>query len=87
MSHLEKTVAELMDGRENRAVRAFLMRYGHPGLTVGAMQRHMNQSGFSHWPAWAEAGASAQHLTKAGAQDWLRHLFALERLAGAKEQQ
>lgn len=67
----------LDDDGENRAVRAFLMMYGVPGLTVAAMRVHMTRCGFPHWPEWVTEG-SASHLTKAGAQLWLRHLFALE---------
>lgn len=74
----------LMDHGENRAVRAFLLHYGAPGLTVGQMQRNMIRNGFPHWPAWVEVGSTA-HLTKAGAQDWLRHLFALENSTGVQE--
>ena len=67
----------LDDDGENRAVRAFLMMYGEPGFTVGAMRFHMEMCGFPHWPEWVTEG-STSHLTKAGAQLWLRHLFALE---------
>lgn len=68
----------LMDDEgENRAVRAFLMQYGTSGLTVGAMRLHMERCGFPEWPHWVKQQDGA-HLTKAGAQLWLRHLFALE---------
>jgi hypothetical protein len=66
---------------ENRAVRTFLMQWGLPGLTVGAMAQHMNRSGwpFEYWPDFARKVDNAgQHLTKAGAQIWIRHLFSLE---------
>ena len=72
------------DEGENRAVRTFLMQYGVPGLTVAAMAQHMRRSGWGseYWPPFARKVDNAgQHLTKAGAQIWLRHLFALE--AGA----
>ncbi len=42
---------------------------------------YMRRSGFPCWPHWAET-AGAQHLTKLGAQNWLRHLFALESAHG-----
>ena len=69
---------------ENRAVRSFLMLYGQPGLTVGAMRKHLIALGFPHWPEWVEFGGpgDAAHLTKGGAQHWLRHLFALEAAHG-----
>jgi hypothetical protein len=63
---------------ENKAVRSFLMLYGQPGLTVGKMKKHMTMSGFKAWPAWVETEPHGAHLTKAGAQLWIRHLFALE---------
>lgn len=64
----------LDDDGENRAVRAFLMMYGTPGLTALKMKKHMIASGFPHYPDWVQDC----HLTKAGAQIWLRQLFALE---------
>ena len=68
---------------ENRAVRAFLMHYGAPGLTVGRMRENLRLSGWDGcWPAWVNTEPEAAHLTKAGAQDWLRHLFGLEGTAG-----
>jgi lysophospholipase L1-like esterase len=67
------------DEGENLAVRVFLMQYGTPGLTVGAMSRHMSRCGYPLWPAWVNGDAwDGGHLTKAGAQLWLRHLFSLE---------
>jgi hypothetical protein len=63
---------------ENKAVRSFLMLYGQPGLTVGQMKKHMAMSGFKSWPTWVETEHDGAHLTKAGAQLWIRHLFALE---------
>jgi hypothetical protein len=63
---------------ENKAVRSFLMLYGQPGLTVGQMKKHMARSGFTSWPEWVETEPHGAHLTKAGAQLWIRHLFALE---------
>lgn len=66
---------------ENRAVRSFLMQYGVPSLTVAAMGRHMSRSGWSskYWPDFArQADNAAEHLTKAGAQIWIRYLFSLE---------
>lgn len=64
---------------ENRAVRTFLMQWGLPGLTVGAMRRHMQACGwYEFWPDWVTKSHSEAHLTKAGAQLWLRYLFNLE---------
>lgn len=66
---------ELVDtDGENRAVRAFLMLYGTSGLTELKMKKHMIASGYPHFPHWCRD----THLTKAGAQIWLRLLFALE---------
>lgn len=67
----------LDDEGENRALRCFLMQYGVAGLTVGAMKTHLRRCGFPLWPAWAES-QEGQHLTKAGAQLWIRHLLSLE---------
>jgi hypothetical protein len=76
----EATMRELMDDDgENRAVRSFLLLYGGAsGVTVGAMKKHMSMSGWDGmWPEWVNA-QEREHLTKGGAQHWLRHLFALE---------
>lgn len=68
----------LDDDGENRAVRAFLMHYGAGGLTVGRQALNMRYAGWRGlWPEWVEEDSN-EHLTKAGAQLWLRHLFALE---------
>jgi hypothetical protein len=70
---------ELLDSDgENQAVRCFLMTYGTRSLTVEMMREHMRCCGFPLWPDWAETDEAQGHLTKAGAQDWLRHLFGLE---------
>lgn len=62
---------------ENRAVRMFLAYYGGAtGLTVPAMREHLTLAGYPYWPAWANDDAG--HLTKGGAQDWLRFLFTME---------
>jgi hypothetical protein len=50
-------------------------------ITVAAMGQHMNRSGWpsEYWPPFARSVDSAgQHLTKAGAQLWIRHLISLE---------
>jgi hypothetical protein len=66
------------DDGENRAVRWFLACYGGAsGVTVGAMKRHLTNCGYPFWPTWV-AEQDREHLTKGGAQHWLRHLFALE---------
>jgi hypothetical protein len=68
---------ELLDvDGENRAVRAFLMLYGQRGVTAVSMKKHMEQMGYPYAPAWVEEEPG--HLTKGGAQLWLRLLFALE---------
>lgn len=69
----------LEEDGENRAVRTFLMLYGGQyGISIGAMRLHLTRMGFPNWPAWVETSPENMHLTKSGAQDWLRHLFALE---------
>ena len=74
--------ADLMDDDgENRALRSFLMQYGVPSLTVGAMRKHMDRSGWplQFCPDFARTGsADSQHLTKGGAQVWIRHLLSME---------
>lgn len=72
-------MADLMDDEgENQAVRTFLKFYGSPGLTVGGMALNMSMCGFPLWPEWVGKEPASAHLTKAGAQLWLRYLFALE---------
>lgn len=67
------------DDGENRAVRMFLALYGcNPQVTVGGMRNHLEFSGYPHWPEWVDTEPEGAHLTKGGAQLWLRHLFALE---------
>ena len=66
---------------ENRAVRMFLALYGGAcGVTIGKMRKHLEMAGFNGdaWPAWAALAHDDVHLTKMGAQMWIRHLFALE---------
>jgi hypothetical protein len=71
------------DEGENRAVRSFLLYYGgNTGITVGNMRQHLEMCGYPFWPSWCQdANVSREHLTKAGAQLWLRHLFDLEKTA------
>ena len=69
---------------ENQAVRTFLMLYG-TGLTVARMREHMELAGWPQAPEWALKPEAQGHLTKGGAQSWLRHLFALETNAPALE--
>lgn len=62
---------------ENLAVRSFLLMYGAQSVTIGQMRRHLMLSGFTDcWPEWVNTVEG--HLTKSGAQDWLRYLFKLE---------
>jgi hypothetical protein len=70
----------LDDDGENRAVRTFLQLYGATSsITLGDMCGHLSRSGFDGcWPEWVCDTNDRTHLTKGGAQDWLRHLFALE---------
>ena len=73
----------LDDDGENRAVRWFLEAYGgNHGLTVGAMQKHMSRCGYPLWPKWCDVlNEDRHHLTKGGAQLWLRYLFDLEKIS------
>lgn len=73
---------ELLDtDGENRAVRSFLMLYGGTNsVTIHDMLRHMELSGWSDTaPDFVITCRPTEHLTKAGAQIWLRHLFDLEK--------
>lgn len=74
---------DLLDAEgENQAVRTFLMQYScDRSITVGAMRSHMTRSGWGEEaiPQFARNTYSAEHLTKSGAQIWIRHLFDLER--------
>jgi hypothetical protein len=65
---------------ENRAVRSFLMQYScDRAVTVGAMLAHMNLSGWRGTaPEFALQVRPETHLTKAGAQIWIRHLLNME---------
>jgi hypothetical protein len=69
------------DEGENQAVRMFLALYGGQyGITAEQMRKHLKMAGFDGaWPDWASNHNG--HLTKAGAQLWIRHLFALEQPA------
>jgi hypothetical protein len=60
------------------AVRMFLSLYGNAGgVTTRQMQYHLGAAGYNGaWPEWVNED---KHLTKAGAQLWLRHLFDLEK--------
>jgi hypothetical protein len=74
-------IRDLLDEEgENRAVRSFLMQYScDRAITVGAILAHMNRSGWRGTaPAFALDVRPETHLTKAGAQLWIRHLFSLE---------
>lgn len=69
-----------IDG-ENKAVHWFLACYGGGSKqTIGLMKMHLEMSGFDGcWPEWCNTEHPSEHLTKSGAQLWLRHLFALEK--------
>lgn len=71
---------ELMDSDgENRAVRAFIAMYEmQNSITAGGMHNHLRMCGFDVAPDWAKTNPK-MHLTKAGAQIWLRMLFDLEK--------
>lgn len=63
---------------ENRAVRAFLMLYGCGNPTAEGMAKHLRWCGFDIVPDWV--AQSPGHLTKGGAQLWLRMLFDAEKV-------
>lgn len=73
----------LDDEGENQAVRSFLMQYScDRAVTVDQMRKHMDLCGWSGcWPEFVEKAGSKEHLTKAGAQIWIRHLIDMERRA------
>lgn len=72
-----KGLVDSMDG-ENVAVRGFLIAYGSMAIrTIEGMRGHLVLYGMPYWPTWVEDGKG--HLTKGGAQSWLRHLFDLEK--------
>lgn len=75
------TPLQLLDSDgENQAVRWFLACYGGGGdKSIGTMKLHLEMSGFDGcWPDWCNTAPAGAHLTKGGAQLWLRHLFNLE---------
>lgn len=79
---MSKQIEELVDDEgENQAVRMFLALYGGAcGVTAEQMRKHLKMAGFDGaWPEWANNHNG--HLTKAGAQLWVRYLFNLERPA------
>jgi len=69
---------------ENQAVRMFLMMYGCCNSpTVKGMRDHLRLAGFDGcWPEWAKT--YDHHLTKGGAQSWLRYLFGMEATHNAR---
>lgn len=62
---------------ENEAVRMFLLFYGGSGgITVEEMRGHMGAAGHNGcWPLWVDTDEGQGHLTKAGAQDWIKYLL------------
>lgn len=76
----DKTTPEdlLHEDGENNAVRMFLAAYGCGSPSIKAMKDHLECCGYPFWPEWAEKYEDTTHLTKGGAQSWIRHLFALE---------
>ncbi len=69
----------LDDDGENLAVRTFLLRYAGGSCTVGQMREHLELSSWTGmWPEWVDEYPH-DHLTKCGAQAWIRHLFDLEK--------
>lgn len=73
-----KLVAEVDEDGENRPLRYFLLQYGgNTSHSVPSMRDHMKRCGYpGFWPEWAEKYEG--HLTKAGAQLWIKFLISLE---------
>jgi hypothetical protein len=68
---------EIDEDGENQALRSFLLSYGCGNHTIEGMRNHLRLSGFKGcWPEWANDATG--HLTKGGAQNWIRHILALE---------
>lgn len=65
---------------ENKALRCFLLHYQSHKVSIGSMKYALKRSGFDGaWPEFVESRADdSDHLTKAGAQLWIRHLLSLE---------
>lgn len=76
MEDVREPLIDPEDG-ENRAVRYFLGAYGCGMHTFEGMRTHMQLAGYPLWPEWAATATG--HLTKLGAQNWLRYLFNLEK--------
>lgn len=76
--------SDLLDAEgENRALRSFLAMYGNmaDAMIIGVMRDHMEMSGWDGcWPEWVGNAKRGETLTKAGAQLWIRHLIALEKM-------
>jgi hypothetical protein len=79
---MRTSLIDPQDG-ENLAVRCFLMLYTGGATMVRDIREGMRTAGFPHWPEWVEAD-DAGSLSKLGAQNWLRHLFALENPPASK---
>ena len=62
---------------ENQAVRSFLMIYAGNNQDINSIKTNMDLCGYPYWPEWVNTEQG--HLTKSGAQLWLRHLFNLEK--------
>lgn len=63
---------------ENKALRMFLAYYGgNEGVTIQGMRSHLKYAGFNgYWPEWVNTEEG--HLTKSGAQLWIRYILAAE---------
>jgi hypothetical protein len=76
--------ALLDDDGENLAVRAFLLGRDLGFKSVEDLRSHMRLSGFDqYWPEWATQQSG--HLSKAGAQAWIRYLLGLETAGNESE--
>jgi hypothetical protein len=70
---------DLIDDGENQAVRSFLSLYGGglAATALGKFAANMESLGWDDHPTFVKDNPN-DILTKAGAQLWIRHLFALE---------
>lgn len=85
--HAGFTSAPTIPECENQAVRMFLMYYGgNNGVTVQGMRESLRTAGYDDcWPDWVIGTGKGEHLTKAGAQDWIKHMLLSAAPKGEKE--
>jgi hypothetical protein len=77
---MKQTILPIVDeDGENLALRSFLTGLELGIETVGQMADHMRLSGWNYfWPEFVTTSHKDEHLTKAGKQEWIRHLIWME---------